>query len=102
MRTLLLIFVVMVTGIILLATLAPIITLVLTLAILYYAIRRFILAQSFGSKLGWAIVSLIGLSLSISNSAAFVGIVACVLLYYTYRCWKKPVEYEKTDDWIME
>lgn len=102
MRTLLLIFVATITGFILLATLAPIVALMLTLFLLYYGVKRFLLAESIGEKCLWAIVGLIGLSLSLSNGSAFVGIVAVVLLYYTYQSWKTSKRHTEKDYWVIE
>ncbi len=40
----------------------------------------------------WAFVILIGVSMSLSNIPALIGIVALVVLYYTYKKWKQEKE----------
>ena len=102
MKTFLLVVVGAITGIILLGTLGPMILLAISIAIAYYAVRRFILTDSFGGKIGWTIIALIGISLSLSNTAAFVGLVAFTLLYYTYKKWKEAKENTYEQDWIID
>ncbi|GGM33227.1 hypothetical protein GCM10011351_19100 [Paraliobacillus quinghaiensis] len=102
MKTFLLVVIATITGIVLLATLGPIILLAISIAIAYYAVRRFILTDSFGGKIGWAIIALIGISLSLSNTAAFVGLVAFTLLYYTYKKWKQPKQDTYEENWVID
>jgi lia operon protein LiaI len=99
MRLIMLIIFTFITGIIVLATLGPLIGFALTLAVLYYGIRGFILADSALEKVGFGIISLIGLSLSLSNSPAIIGLGALILLYYTIKAWKKPKVETDPYDW---
>lgn len=99
MRLIMLIIFTFITGIIVLATLGPLIGFALTIAILYYGIRGFILADSALEKVGFGIVTLIGLSLSLSNSPAIIGLGAAILLYYTMKAWKKPKVETDPYDW---
>lgn len=99
MRLIMLIIFTFITGIIVLATLGPLIGFALTLAVLYYGIRGFILADSALEKVGFGIVALIGLSLSLSNSPAIIGLGALILLYYTIKAWKKPKVETDPYDW---
>ncbi|WP_440897858.1 flagellar basal body rod protein [Amphibacillus sp. Q70] len=102
MRSLILITVIIIAGMIILSSIAPLIALLISLAIVYYSVRRFLLTDSVGAKIGWGIVGLIGLSMSLSNTYALVGVAAVVLLYYAYHQYKKN-KYEKTDqDWIID
>ncbi|WP_112182270.1 MULTISPECIES: flagellar basal body rod protein [Paraliobacillus] len=91
-----------IASIILLSTIGPMIFLAISLAIAYYGVRRFILSDSFIGKIGWALIVLIGLSLSLSNTGAFVGLVAFVVLYYTYKSWKKTKQDKYDEDWILD
>ncbi len=66
--------------------------LLISVAIAYYGVRKFILAETTGKKVLWAFVILIGVSMSLSNIPALIGIVALVVLYYTYKKWKQEKE----------
>ncbi|WP_182200814.1 flagellar basal body rod protein [Paraliobacillus salinarum] len=102
MKTILFIFVAGIAAIVLLIALGPMILLGISLAITYYAVRRFILSDSIGGKIGWTIVGLIALSVSLSNTAAFVGALALVVLYYTYKSWKETKRKKEEEQWIFE
>ncbi|WP_117168346.1 flagellar basal body rod protein [Paraliobacillus sediminis] len=102
MKIFLLVVVGVIASLILLGTLGPMIFLAISLAIAYYGVRRFILSDSFIGKISWALIVLIGLSLSLSNTAAFVGLVAFIVLYYTYKSWKKTKRDEYDEDWILD
>lgn len=102
MRTFIFIIFVVITGAIVLSMLVPLIAFVLTLGLLYYGIRHFILADTLLAKIGFAVVALIGLSLSLSNSPALVGLVAAVVLYYVVKAWQKPAPDTERYDWITE
>ncbi|WP_017471104.1 hypothetical protein [Amphibacillus jilinensis] len=102
MRTLLFIVIAGIAGLIVLSTVAPLIGLFLTLALGYYGVRRFLLTDSALGKLGWAVLVLIALSMSISNTPALVGIVAALLLYYAYRGYRKAPEGYEQEDWMID
>ncbi|UOQ87151.1 lmo0954 family membrane protein [Gracilibacillus salinarum] len=99
MRTFLLISLAVIAAIILLANIGPMIMLLISLVIAYYGVKKFITADTTGSKVGWGIVILIGVSMSISNIPALIGVVAMVVLYYTYKKWKQEKEYEDYLEW---
>ena len=99
MRTFILIIFVVITGAIVLSMLVPLIAFALTLALLYYGVRHFILADTPLQKLGFGVVALIGLSLSLSNSPALVGVFAAILLYYLIKTWQKPASETAHDAW---
>ncbi|MDX8045089.1 flagellar basal body rod protein [Gracilibacillus sp. S3-1-1] len=97
MKTFLLVSLAVIASIILLANLGPMIMLVISVVIAYYGVKRFILADTTGAKVGWAIVVLIGVSMSLSNIPALIGIVALVVLYYSF---KKYQEEKKRQDYL--
>ncbi len=68
------------------------IMLAISLVIAYVAVKKFILAVSVTEKVLWGFVVLIGLSLSLANIPAFIGVAAFILLYYVYKKWKKDKE----------
>lgn len=74
--------------IIALASLGNIIGLVISVAIIYYSLRRFLKSDSFWGKVFWVIIGLIGLSFTFSNLPALAGIIAIYLLYVGYKNWK--------------
>lgn len=102
MKTFILVVFGVIASIIFLSTLGPMILLAISLAIAYYGVRKLILTDSVVGKLGWAMLVLIGLSLSLSNAGAFVGIVAFVILYYIYKSWKQTKRDEYEEDWILD
>lgn len=102
MRSLILLAIVIIAGVIILSSVAPLIGLLISLAIVYYSARRFLLADSIGVKIGWGIVALIGLSMSLSNTSAIVGVAAVVLLYYAYHQYKKSSHDKEDQDWIID
>ncbi|WP_194287468.1 lmo0954 family membrane protein, partial [Gracilibacillus oryzae] len=70
----------------------------ISVIIAYYGVKKFILADTTGGKVFWAIVVLIGVSMSLSNIPALIGVVALVVLYYTYKKWKQ----EKQDPYYTQ
>ncbi|WP_175073404.1 flagellar basal body rod protein [Terribacillus sp. AE2B 122] len=82
---------------VLLANLGSLFVLAISVAIGYYGLRRFILTDSVGAKIGWGVVIGIGVCISLSNLPALIGLVALAVLYYLYRAWKKDKEAEKFD-----
>ncbi|WP_226036209.1 lmo0954 family membrane protein [Aquibacillus saliphilus] len=101
MKTFLLFLLALVAVIIMLANLGPMILLLISLIISYYAIKKFILTDSFVEKVLWGFVILIGLSISISNIPALIGVASFVVLYYTYKKWKKDKQdrYLEQEPW---
>ncbi|RYL88916.1 flagellar basal body rod protein [Sporolactobacillus sp. THM19-2] len=80
--------------IILLTQIGPLIGLVVSLAVLWFAFRRFIRSGETGSKILWAAVGLIALCFSIGNVPAIIGIVALAGLYFVYKFWNKEKKEE--------
>lgn len=102
MRTLILLIMAFIFGAIVLSMLGPLIAFVLTIGLLYYGVRRFLLADNALEKIGFGIVALIGLSLSLSNSPALIGLGAVVLLYMTLKASQKTKTKTKNYDWQTE
>lgn len=102
MKTFLFLFVGVIASIVLLATLGPLILLGISIAIAYYALKKFILSDSTGGKVGWALVGITALVIALSNTAAFVGALAFVMLYYIYKSWKQDKTKTQEDEWVME
>ncbi|WP_066188267.1 MULTISPECIES: lmo0954 family membrane protein [Gracilibacillus] len=97
MKTFLIVSLAIIAGIVLLTNLGSIIMLAISVLIAYYGVKKFILADTTGSKVGWAIVVLIGVSMSLSNIPALIGIAALVVLYYAY---KKYQEEKQSKDYL--
>ncbi|MFP7479907.1 flagellar basal body rod protein [Terribacillus saccharophilus] len=97
MKKVLLIIGAVIAAAVLLANLGSLLVLAISVAIGYYGLRRFILTDSVGAKIGWGIVIGIGVCISLSNLSALIGLVALAALYYLYRAWKKDKEAEKFD-----
>ncbi|GGL64837.1 lmo0954 family membrane protein [Sporolactobacillus putidus] len=72
-----------------LAHIGSLIALMVSLAILYFAFRKFTRANSAGSKIFWALIGMIALFFSIGNVPAIIGIVALAAIYFVYKSWKK-------------
>lgn len=72
-----------------LANLGPMVGLVITLAILYFAFKQFLKSTSILGKLFWGIVGLFALAAGLGNFSAIIGILAIGLLYVVYKDWKK-------------
>lgn len=97
MKKVLLIIGAVIAAAVLLANLGSLLVLAISVAIGYYGLRRFILTDSVGAKIGWGVVIGIGACISLSNLPALMGLVALAALYYLYRAWKKDKESEKFD-----
>ncbi|MGN8645856.1 lmo0954 family membrane protein [Gracilibacillus sp. HCP3S3_G5_1] len=99
MKTFLLISLAVIASIVLLANLGPMILLLISVVIAYYGVKQFILAETTGQKVGWGIVILIGVSMSLSNIPALIGVVALVVLYYSYKKYQEEKEHEDYLEW---
>ncbi|TGA96477.1 flagellar basal body rod protein [Sporolactobacillus shoreae] len=73
--------------IVLLSHIGFMIGLLVSLAILWFAFRRFFRSDSAGGKVLWAIIGVIAIGFSLGNLPAIIGIVALVALYYVYKAW---------------
>jgi len=72
--------------------LGPLVGLAISLAILYYAVKKFFKADSTFGKIIWALIGLAALMVSVSNVPALIAIVAAYVLYVVYKKWNEPKE----------
>ncbi len=84
---------------VLLANVGPVVGLLISLVILYYAFKGFVKAETTASKVFWAIFGLIALAVSVSNVPAVIGVVAAYVLYVVYKKWNQSeiVHKEESD-----
>jgi lia operon protein LiaI len=78
-----------IAAIILIANVGPIAMFAISIAILYYAFKGFMKADTSSSKVGWAILGLILFSITVSNVPALAGIMAAIVLYFVYKKWNE-------------
>ncbi|MFT4413832.1 flagellar basal body rod protein [Fredinandcohnia humi] len=78
-----------IAAIVLMSQLGPMVGLVISLAILYFAFKKFVKTDSTGSKVLWAVVGALALFASASNVPAILGVVAAYVLYVVIKNWKK-------------
>src|SRR3954462_3550096 len=78
-----------IAAIVLLHNLAPIVGMVISLAILYFVVKRFLKTDSILMKIGWGILGFMALMASASNIPAVLGIAAAYVLYVIYKNWNK-------------
>jgi lia operon protein LiaI len=97
MKKVLLIIGAVVAVAVLLANLGSLIVLAISVAVGYYGLKRFVMTDSVGAKIGWGVVIGIGICISLSNLPALIGLAALAALYYMYKAWKKDKEAEKFD-----
>jgi lia operon protein LiaI len=81
-----------IAAIILIANLGPMAMFAISIAILYYAFKGFMKAETSVSKVAWAILGLILFSITASNAPALVGIIAAIVLYFVYKKWNEEKE----------
>ncbi|WP_445613544.1 lmo0954 family membrane protein [Geobacillus sp. YF-1] len=67
--------------------LGPLVGLVITLAILYYAFKKCLKAPSTFGKVVWALIGCAALVASASNVPALMALVAAYVLYVVYKQW---------------
>lgn len=78
--------------VILLVNLGPIVIFTLSIAILYYAFKGFMKADTSLSKVAWAVLGLLLLTATASNVPAFVGFIAAIVLYFVFKKWNESGE----------
>ena len=84
---------------VLLANIGPMIILGLSLWLLYIVFKKFVTTDSVAAKIGWIVVGLLVLSISLSNIYAIIGVAAVYVLYLIYKSWKEePVVHTVNDD----
>ncbi|MEK4970872.1 flagellar basal body rod protein [Niallia circulans] len=87
-------------SIILLSQIGPILGLVISAVILYFAFKQYTKATSTSGKLGWGIAGVIMLIITASNLPAIIGLAAAYVLYLVYKKWnnKQTIITNKTAD----
>ena len=98
MKNLGLILVMIVAGLIVIGNIGSIITLAITVTILYFAVKGFVKAETNLSKVVWGAIAVITLLASIANIPALIGLVALYVLYYLYKEHKQEKENVNPDD----
>jgi lia operon protein LiaI len=81
-----------IAAIVLLHNLGPMIGMVISLAIFYFAFKGFIKTKSVLVKIGWGILGFIALMSLAANVPALLGILAIYILYVVYKKWNAPKE----------
>ncbi|MDY0395979.1 flagellar basal body rod protein [Virgibacillus halophilus] len=76
-------------GLVLLFNIGPMILLVAGVGLLYIVFKQFMKSESTAGKIGWFIVGLVVLSVTLANVYAVVGFVAAYVLYVLIKKWKK-------------
>ncbi len=98
MKNLGLILIVIVAGLIVIGNIGSIIALAITLAILYFAVKGFMKADTNLAKVVWGAIAVITLLASVGNIPALIGLVALYVLYYLYKEHKREKDYVTSDD----
>lgn len=88
MKKFLLFIVGLVALFILLANLGPMVLLGLSIWLLYVIFKKFVKSESTAGKIGWVVLGLLVLSITLSNIYAVIGIVAIYGLYLIVTNWK--------------
>lgn len=76
-------------AIMLLANLGHMVELAISLAILYWAVKKFLKTDSAGKKILWGIIGAVALTASAHNVPAILGVGAAVVLYMVYKKWNE-------------
>jgi lia operon protein LiaI len=74
---------------VLLANLGPMILLGVSIWLLYVIFKRFLKTESTAKKIGWILLGLLVLSITLSHIYGIMGIAAGYGLYLVYKEWKK-------------
>ncbi|KMM35866.1 hypothetical protein [Guptibacillus hwajinpoensis] len=85
-----------IAAVILLSNLGSLLGMILSVGVLYLAIKKFIKADATTGKVIWGLIGFIGLSTAVANMPAILGILAIYILYVVYRKWNELGE--KKDD----
>ena len=87
---------------VLLVNLGPMVLFAFCVWLLYIVFKKFMKSDSTASKIGWVIVGMLVLSITISNIYALLGVVAIYAIYHIVKSWKNtdddPVVHTVKDD----
>ncbi|MCM3719569.1 flagellar basal body rod protein [Fictibacillus phosphorivorans] len=78
-----------IAAIVLIANLGPMVGLAIGLAVMYYAYKKCVVAETGGKKFWWGALSVIGLCIAVANLPAILGAVAIYVLYLVYKKWNQ-------------
>jgi len=89
-----------VAAVTLFANLGSLVVFAVSLAILYYAWKRWMKADTTMKKLLWIAVGIIAFAASASNAPALIAVVAAYVLYVVYQKWNetKQMKPKESDD----
>ena len=87
-----------IAAIVLLSNLGSLIGMIISLGILYVAVKKFIQTDSTTGKVIWGILGFVGLSTAVANMPAILGLVAIYILYVIYKKWDGASDEEQDDD----
>src|SRR6188472_4005903 len=76
-------------AIILLATIGPMVALLVSLVLLYFIYKQYLKAESTGWKIGIGIIGVIVLLASLHNIPAIIGVGASYVIYLVYKNWNR-------------
>lgn len=88
-------------SIILLSQIGPLLGLIISAAILYFAFKQFVKATNTSGKIGWGAAGIIMLVITASNLPAIIGLAAAYILYLVYKKWnnnKQSIITKKSSD----
>lgn len=74
---------------ILLATIGPMVALLVGLALLYFLYKQFIKAGSSAAKIGLGIIGVMVILVNLHNIPALIGLGAAYVLYLVYKKWNE-------------
>jgi lia operon protein LiaI len=87
-----------IAAIVLIANLGPMVGLAIGLAVMYYAYKKCMTAETSGKKFWWGVLSVIGLCVSVANIPAILGAVAIYVLYVVYKKWNDKESLDQNTD----
>lgn len=87
-----------VAAIVAIANFGPMIGLAISAAILYYAVKGFLLTDSTCKKILWVLIGLAALGATLSNMPALFGVVAIGILYLVYKKWNEQPSHTQTPE----
>lgn len=82
---------------ILVANLGPMILLGVGIWFLYLIFKKFMQTDSISKKIGWVILGVIVLSITVSNIYSLIGLAAAYVIYLVFTSWKKE-RVERVDE----
>ncbi|MDQ0484142.1 lmo0954 family membrane protein [Guptibacillus hwajinpoensis] len=86
-----------IAAVILLSNLGSLLGMILSVGVLYVAIKKFIKTDTTTGKVIWGLIGFICLSTAVANMPAILGILAIYILYVVYKKWN-GLDEEKDDN----